>query len=66
MGLELIFDESQKESSNEIWIDLYALTKLLEKNKSSVVRDSNTKEYYRKLDFWAPEIQESQNTIQAG
>ena len=25
-GLELIFDESQKECDNEIWIDLYAIT----------------------------------------
>ena len=30
-GLELVFDESQKESDNEIWIDLYAITKLLQK-----------------------------------
>ena len=29
LGLELIFDESQKESDNEIWVDLYALTQLL-------------------------------------
>jgi len=50
-GLELIFDESQKESDNEIWIDLYAITKLLEKNKSSVIRDSVTKEYTREFDF---------------
>ena len=32
-GMELIFDESQKDSVNEIWIDVYALVKLLEKNK---------------------------------
>ena len=50
-GLELIFDESQKESDNEIWIDLYAITKLLEKNKSSVIRDQTTKEYSREFDF---------------
>ncbi len=45
-GLELIFDESQKECDNEIWIDLYAITLLLEKNKSSVVRIAETKEFY--------------------
>ena len=61
LGLELIFDESQKESNNEIWVDLYAITKLLEKNKSEVVRDNTSKEYYRKLDFWTPEIEEAQN-----
>lgn len=50
-GLELIFDESQKESDHEIWIDLYNITKLLEKNKSSVVRDAETKEYHREFEF---------------
>lgn len=45
-GLELIFDESQKECDNEIWIDLYAITLLLEKHKSSVVRIAETKEFY--------------------
>ncbi len=51
-GLQLIFDESQKECDNEIWIDLYAITKLLEKNKSAVIRNNDTKEYYRKVDFF--------------
>ena len=31
LGMQLIFDESQKESSNEIWINLYPLTMLWEK-----------------------------------
>lgn len=46
LGLELIFDESQKDSPNEIWVDMYAITKLLEHNKSSVIRVSQTKEFY--------------------
>ena len=45
-GLELVFDESQKESDNEIWVDLYALTLLLENHKSSVIRVAETKEFY--------------------
>ena len=45
-GIELIFDESQKECDNEIWIDLYAITLLLEKNKAEVVRIPETKEFY--------------------
>lgn len=44
-GLELIFDESQKESDNEIWVDVYPLTQLLSRNRAQVVRDSTTKEY---------------------
>lgn len=45
-GIELIFDESQKECDNEIWIDLYALTQLLETHKSDVRRNSETKEFF--------------------
>ena len=45
-GLQLIFDESQKECDNEIWINLYPITLLLEKNKSEVCRISETKEFY--------------------
>lgn len=51
IGLELVFDESQKESDHEIWVDLYAIMQLLEKNKSSVVRNSETKEYSREFDW---------------
>ena len=46
-GLELIFDESQKESNNEIWIDVYALTRFLYKNRSEVVKVEGTKEWKR-------------------
>ena len=51
VGMQLIFDESQKECDNEIWIDLYAITNLLEKNKSAVIRDNQTKEFYRQYAF---------------
>lgn len=51
LGIELIFDESQKECDNEIWIDLYAITKLLEKHKSTVYRVSETKEFYSTYKF---------------
>ncbi|XOQ49403.1 MAG: L-Ala--D-Glu endopeptidase [Eubacteriales bacterium] len=48
-GLQLIFDESQKECNNEIWVDVYQLTKLLRQNQSPVVRDQTTKEYSRQI-----------------
>lgn len=51
LGLQLIFDESQKECNNEIWVDLYAITKLLEKNRSAVLRKPETKDYYRENEF---------------
>ena len=54
LGLQLIFDESQKECNNEIWINLYPLTQLLEKHKSAVTRVAETKEFYRTYDFTEP------------
>ena len=60
LGLELIFDESQKECDNEIWVDLYAITKLLEKHKSEVYRVSETKEFYSINSF--TKFEESNNS----
>lgn len=50
-GIQLIFDESQKEGASEIWIDCYDITKLLQKNKSEVYKDEEKKEYFRKYNF---------------
>ena len=44
-GLQLIFDESQKEGNNEIWVDAYALCNLLRRHQSAVQRDDATKEW---------------------
>lgn len=46
-GIELIFDESQKESNNEIWINVYNLVKLLKRNRVTVIKNLTTKEYTR-------------------
>lgn len=37
-GIQLIFDESQKECDSEIWIDAYQIVRLLESHRSSVSR----------------------------
>ena len=58
-GLELIFDESQKESDNEIWVDVYALTRLLSRHRCTVVRDEDTGEYKRAYAF--REVQTSED-----
>jgi murein DD-endopeptidase MepM/ murein hydrolase activator NlpD len=50
-GLQLIFDESQKDGTNQIWLDVYALTNFLRKNKSRVVYDTAAKDYTRKYRF---------------
>lgn len=48
LGLQIIFDESQKDGTNQIWIDLYELTKFLQSYTSTVKYDANTREYYTK------------------
>lgn len=51
-GMQLIFNEVQKEGTNQIWLDMYALVELLNKNKSSVVKDSESGEYKRVYDVF--------------
>ena len=51
-GMQLIFDESQVDSPNEIWIDVYQIVEFLKKNRSAVyMNNSETKDYVRKYDF---------------
>ncbi|MFT4143602.1 MAG: M23 family metallopeptidase [Mobilitalea sp.] len=57
-GLQLIFDESQKESNNEIWIDCYDLVQFLYLNRSETVKNEETKEYSRIYDFLDPVAEE--------
>lgn len=47
-GIELIFDKEQKDGYNQIWIDVYALSQFLYKNRSEVVYNEETKEYRAK------------------
>lgn len=60
-GLQLIFDESQKEGSNEIWIDCYALTRFLYKNRSLTEKNAETKEWFRSFQMKDPAVTEFQN-----
>jgi len=46
-GMQLVFDESQKETLAEIWIDVYKIVNLLNRNKSPVTFNSETKEFER-------------------
>lgn len=50
-GIELVFDESQKESDNEIWIDAYALVELLSRHRVTVVKDEATGAYTRAYEY---------------
>ncbi len=44
-GMQIIFDESQKDGNNEIWIDVYELLEFLGKNKAKVVKNESTGDY---------------------
>lgn len=54
-GLQLIFDESQREGNNEIWVSCYELTRFLSQNRSGVQRDDETKEWTRVQQIKDPE-----------
>jgi len=55
-GLQLIFDESQKEGINEIWIDCYDLIRFLYRNRSETTKNLETKEWYRIYDMKDPAV----------
>ncbi len=38
-GMQLVFDESQKECNSEIWIDVYPIVRLLSQHRSSVQKN---------------------------
>nr|WP_300091847.1 M23 family metallopeptidase [Sedimentibacter sp.] len=50
-GMQLVFDESQKETLAEIWIDVYKIVNLLNRNKSPVTFNKDTKEFERIYDI---------------
>ncbi len=55
-GIQLIFDESQKEGNNEIWINCYELVKFLQLNRSETVKNQETKEYSRVWNMKDPAV----------
>jgi murein DD-endopeptidase MepM/ murein hydrolase activator NlpD len=50
-GMQLVFDESQKECLSEIWINVYEIVRLLDGRRSLTVKDPVTKDYHRVYDF---------------
>ncbi len=50
-GMQLIFDESQKEALSEIWIDVYKIVKLLNRNRSPVKYNKEINEHQRIYDI---------------
>lgn len=57
-GIQLIFDESQKEGNGEIWIDCYQIIKFLSVNRSESVKVNGTKEWTRIYQMKDPAVGE--------
>ena len=58
-GLQLIFDESQKEGDNEIWVDCYELTRFLGRNRSEAAKIGDTREWKRIREMTDPEAEKA-------
>ncbi len=56
-GIQIIFNESQKEGENEIWIDPYPIVKFLLKNRSETKKDLETKEWFRIYQMTDPAVE---------
>lgn len=50
-GLQLVFDESQKECNSEIWVDVYDIVCLLDQHRSSVQKNAETGAWERIYPF---------------
>ncbi len=57
-GLQLIFDESQKEGNNEIWVDCYELSKFLYRNRCEVEKVGDSREWRRVVPMTDPAAEE--------
>lgn len=56
-GLQLIFDESQREGNNEIWVNGYELVKFLYRHQSETQRNDETKEWTRIYQIKDPAVE---------
>ena len=53
LGIQLVFEESQKECNSEIWIDAYNVVRLLDRHRSSI---QNEKRVYPYMDLDVEEL----------
>lgn len=60
-GLQLVFDESQREGNGEIWVSGYELVRFLYQNQCETVRDDATKEWHRVYQIRDPEAEKFQS-----
>lgn len=63
-GLQLIFDESQKECDNEIWVDCYQLSQFLQRNRSEAAKVGDSREWKRVCQMEDPAVEKwEKNTL---
>lgn len=62
-GIQLIFDESQKDGNNEIWISCYELARFLSQNRSEVTKQESTKEWHRTQPMIDPAVKSYQKKL---
>ncbi len=62
-GMQIIFDESQKDGNGEIWIDCYNLVRFLYKNRCEAVKVTDSKEWKRIYEMKDP-VEEEYRSIQ--
>lgn len=58
VGLQLIFHPSQIVGYNQIWVDLYALTAFLSRQRAAVERRESSNERFSKTVYRYPEMEE--------
>ncbi|MBQ9141783.1 MAG: M23 family metallopeptidase [Lachnospiraceae bacterium] len=56
-GLELIFNEERREQGYEVWVDVYALTQFLYKNRCEAYKVEGTKEWKRVWEVKDPAVE---------
>ncbi|MDO4260620.1 MAG: M23 family metallopeptidase [Eubacteriales bacterium] len=62
-GMQIIFDESQKDGDGEIWIDCYQIVGFLGRNRSETARDDETKEWRRIYEIRDPAAEDYERTV---
>lgn len=65
-GMQLVFDESQKEGNSEIWINCYEITNFLTMNKSETWKNLDTKEYNRVFEMRDPSFTGAEQELGTG
>lgn len=56
-GIQLIFDESQKDGNSEIWINPYQLTRFLKSHPSEAAKKGDSKVWFRVQDMKDPQAE---------